>query len=301
MFWTQLMTDSERYNYEYLSRPDVCRLCWSENAEKDIDSSENSENITDYLVTEIIKYFLQIDINEMSNNKVCENCYNEIKRFHSFKTFCQDTDAKLKIIIEKGPSEPKIEEIPSNTPKTEDVNDESDKIDAFDTYFDDTLAYEEAEMEKNEAEVIKYTPPKRSQTYCRVCRIELETKEKQLEHNAVDHGIESDGTKTMFRCFGCDKRFRTRQSRISHEINFCKGLKDGYKCNVCDRFLPGRRMYEYHMADHKHNIIIKLPDEMFKCNKCSEIFKTKELWKKHNMTEHIPGNRFVCDVRILIF
>ncbi|XP_026746990.1 zinc finger protein 260-like isoform X1 [Trichoplusia ni] len=299
MFWTKIMTDSELYNYEYLSRPDVCRLCWSENAEQIIGTTENSENLSEYFLVEIIKYFLQIEIDEMVHNKVCDNCYNEIKRFHSFKTFCQETDAKLRSILQKGRSESEINELSSNTVKTEDINDELDKIDEIDNYLDDTLAYDEAEAEKplktSKTKSIKYVTPKRSPTYCRVCRLDLETIEKLSQHNSEHHGIETDGTRTMFRCFGCEKRFRTRQSRISHEIHFCKGLKDGYKCNICERFLPRRRMYEQHMGDHRNNITPKLPEEIFKCSKCTEIFKTKELWKNH-MVGHTPGNKFVCDI-----
>ncbi|CAH0599443.1 unnamed protein product [Chrysodeixis includens] len=296
MFWTQIMTDHERYNYEYLSRPDVCRLCWSENAENEIGTSENNKNLSDCLRVETLKYFLQIDIDETLQNRVCENCHNEIKRFYSFKVFCQETDAKLKSILEKGRSEAKIAELVSDTVKAEDINEEYDKIDEIEPYLDDPLADEKTDTEKTiKTKRKKCIPPKHSETYCVACRLELETKEKLSEHNSVHHGIETDGAKTLFRCFGCKKTFRSQQSRISHELHFCKLLNEGYKCNICNRFLLRRRMYELHMGNHRNNITPELPEDIFKCSKCSEIFKTKELWKSH-MVAHTPGNKFVCDI-----
>lgn len=302
MFWRQISTDSELFNYEYFSQEDVCRLCWNKNADIEI-LVKLSENSTEYLLADVIKDYLQIEVDDVHLNKVCDNCYNEIKRFYSYKTFCHDTDAKLRIILQNGFEELKMRDISSDAIKTEDFGESYDKTDVIDNYFDEALDYEdtikpEEKKLKTNPKVRKKYLQKRSPNYCNICCLDLVSKENFTHHNSELHGIENEGT--LFKCFGCEKRFKSRKTRISHEVNFCKGLKDGYKCSICERFLPKRCMYEYHMRDHRHNTLTELPEHIFKCGKCVKLFKTKELLKNH-MAEHGKEKNFVCDVGIVCF
>lgn len=293
MFWCQISTDSELYNYEYFSQEDVCRLCWSRNADTEL-LHKLSENSTETCVADIIKDCLHIEVDDIHLNKVCENCYNEVKRCYFYKTFCQETDGKLRNILQKAFEESKIKDLTSDVIKSEDIDEVYEEIN---TYFDDNIDFEVPEEKKikTNSKLRKKYLHKRSPTYCNICCLDLETIESLSHHNAELHGIENNGT--LFKCFGCEKRFKSRKTRISHEVNFCKGLKDGYKCTICDRYLPKRCMYEYHMRDHRHNTLTELPEHIFKCGKCIKLFKTKELLKLH-MTEHGTEKNFVCDVSI---
>ncbi|CAH2987595.1 unnamed protein product [Chilo suppressalis] len=133
---------------------------------------------------------------------------------------------------------------------------------------------------------------KRSPTYCNICRSDLGSKENLVSHNASNHGIEEGN---LFKCFGCEKRFRTRKARLSHEINFCKGLKEGYKCVKCNRFLPRRNMYEAHMRDHRERPEVKLPEKIFQCFKCYKLFKTKSCLTEHMAEHESLKKNYVCE------
>lgn len=296
MHWCEISVDSELYNYEYFSHDNICRLCWSKNAEIEIlQKVQIQEKSTDTYLADTIKNCLHIEVDDIHLNKICGNCFNEIKRFYFYKTFCQETDAKLREILQKGFEESKVNDLSCDLIKNEDLDEVYEEMD---TYFDNS-EYDEPETEKKiktNSKLRKTYLKKRTPTYCNMCCIDLETIENLSNHNSEMHGIENNGT--LFKCFGCEKRFKSRKTRISHETNFCKGLKDGYKCTICDRYLPKRCMYEYHMRDHRHNILTELPEHIFKCSKCIKLFKTKELLKLHNMTEHGKEKNFVCDVRI---
>ncbi|CAH0756796.1 unnamed protein product [Diatraea saccharalis] len=134
--------------------------------------------------------------------------------------------------------------------------------------------------------------PKRSPTYCNICCLDLETKEQLAVHNATHHGIEGGN---LFKCFGCEKRFKTRKARLAHEVNFCKGLKEGYKCIKCDRFLPKRSMYEAHMRDHREHLEVELPENIFQCAKCYKLFKTKLCLTEHMAEHEALKKNYVCE------
>lgn len=290
MHWTHIYPENELYNYEYFSQDDVCRLCWNKNANTDI-FLKISEYTTEMCLSDIIKDCLSIEVDNNHLNKICNDCLCEIKRFHYYKLFCQETDAKLKIVLEKHSlttSDTSVEI------KIEDIE-ENYENNTIDTYLEDDLVFEQPETIKQRQPTTKVRKKylhKRSPTYCNICCVDLNTQEGLSTHNAELHGIEANGT--LFKCFGCEKRFKSRKSRISHEVNFCKGLKDGYKCNLCDRYLPKRCMYEFHMRDHRHNTLTELPEHIFKCGKCLKLFKTKELLTLH-MLEHGKEKNFVCD------
>ncbi|KAL4714753.1 hypothetical protein ACJJTC_002612 [Scirpophaga incertulas] len=136
----------------------------------------------------------------------------------------------------------------------------------------------------------KYPKYKRkvSDTYCYACRADFGSKNELATHNLL-HGIEGN----LFKCFGCERKFTTRKLRHNHEP-YCKGLKDGYKCEVCNIFLPLRITYESHMTHHRNNLSIKLPDNLFKCTKCLMSFKSKLLLSEHSVTHNVR-RRFICE------
>ncbi|GBP38219.1 Protein suppressor of hairy wing [Eumeta japonica] len=128
-------------------------------------------------------------------------------------------------------------------------------------------------------------------TYCNLCRTNLENTENLSEHKKKFHGIDNG----VFTCFGCDKNFKSARTRLDHELQYCKKLKDGYECSICKRYLPIRRTYEAHMRAHRENATIDLPEKLFKCRVCEERFKTRTLLQQHT-TEHRKKPNYVCEV-----
>lgn len=299
MYWDNIVIESDIYAYEYFLQKDICRLCWSKNANIEI-FEENFENNSQKHIIDIIKDCLQIELLNVDPKKLCESCSNEVNRFYSFKRFCNETDNKLKEILLKGLEELQNKRIDVNTVKDE-VVDVDFNFDGLGPFIEDTA---DCSDDCNVNTLISHAKfrqkysHKRTPTYCNLCCLELGTKEKLSLHNSEFHGCENDGT--VFKCFGCEKRFRNKKLRTSHEHNFCKQLRDGYKCNICDRYLPKRCMYEYHMRDHLHNTLTELPELIFKCRKCVSTFKSKELLKDH-MSEHEKSKNFICDICGRIF
>ncbi|XP_075989492.1 uncharacterized protein LOC142985290 [Anticarsia gemmatalis] len=297
MHWQEVVIDDDVYTYDYFLQDDVCRLCWNRNAVTDL-FQEFIENDEETLVADVIKDFLDIDLSNMNPSKLCESCCNEIKRFYSYKKFCRESDEKLREILSKGPYELKIKELDLISVKDEVIDEDFDKSDDF---LDETTAYE-PEIEKaiiTHSKFRKKYSQRRSSTSCDICCIDLKSKEVLSAHNSELHGIENGGT--QFKCYGCEKRFKSKKRRLSHEVNFCKGLKDGYKCNFCDRYLPKRCIYERHLRDHRHNTLTELPEHLFKCSKCEKRFKTNELLNAHVLSEHSKEKKYVCDVCGRIF
>ncbi|CAB3222487.1 unnamed protein product [Arctia plantaginis] len=296
MYWTLITTDNSIYTYEYFLQGDVCRLCWNKNIIE--ENEESFEKPAEVSFAEIIKECLDIEVESISPNRLCKNCCNEVKRFYSFKNFCRESNRKLQEILCKGSSEVKRGDLELSAVKDEVVDVNFDKIDEFP---DNDVEFQDASLNKiakPNSKLRKKYLYKHSPTYCNICCLDLHSKEELSSHNIEFHGIENEGT--LFKCFGCEKRFKSKKTRISHEVNFCKGLKDGYKCNICNRYLPKRCMYEFHMRDHRHNTLTELPEHIFKCCKCLKLFKTNELLKIH-MLEHGKEKNFVCDTCGRIF
>lgn len=291
MSWRHILLNHEQYNFQYFSKTDnVCRICWSQNANREISKiSGNTPESADF---DKITYVLDIDLNQFDHlNKICDGCTNEIDNFYEFKIFCRSTELKLREILKTG-CDTEQTEVKLEFPDLDLTKNES--VDNF--FEEETVLHEPAKIIKKVKN--KKKKDAKSLTYCDICCIEFENKQRLSCHNSESHGIEENGD--AFKCFGCEKRFRTLKARLCHEIKFCKGLKDGYKCNICERYLPKRRTYEIHMRDHLHNTSIKLPEDMFKCRKCSKLFKTKEFLNKHYVSEHEDSKKnFVCDVSYL--
>lgn len=296
------ITNSDLYNYEYFLQNDVCRLCWSKNADRQISPkfSTNSDDINTGITYKIQECLgLDMDLENCPKN-ACNNCFIKVENFYDFKTFCRETDRKLREIIgnqisieiEATPCDVKLEKI-DDFPNFDIFESKTESLDGF---LDCLQSDSETEMKNQKTKKVKVRnkkyQTKRSPTYCNICRKDFESTEMFTQHNSEAHGIEDNG---QFKCFGCEKRFKSRRRRLGHEINFCKGLKDGYRCSICDRFLPKRGMYEAHMRDHRDNVAVVLPEDIFKCKKCNELFKTKNSLKSH-MVVHETQKNFVCEV-----
>ncbi|XP_047541945.1 zinc finger protein 816-like [Vanessa atalanta] len=284
------LLNSGVYSYDYFQQDDVCRFCFSRNAFTEIIelSSENNFNTIKTDLVEKILDCLNIDLSHCIHpNKACDECCKQINKFHFFKKFCQETDRKLREILNNNKSD-KCENI-----KLEKDNGEIENDSLHDLY--DDLNSDDCESKhanKAKIKVWKYKP-KRTPTYCNMCMVDCENADEFKSHNFKYHGIDNDGS---YKCFGCEKKFKNRKSRSSHEIHFCKGLKDGYKCNICNRYLPKRGMFEAHMRDHRENVPIQLPEEIFYCQKCDKLFKTMENLKGHIELEHDTDKKqYVCE------
>ncbi|XP_063632174.1 zinc finger protein OZF-like isoform X1 [Cydia splendana] len=284
------------YNHEYFLLEDVCRLCWKRNATQEL-LCKSEDNETEYSIPlfDQIRDCLDIILtHECRPNKVCTGCSDEVKRFYEFKKFCLETDKKLREILQ---NYVKIAEKSSNNSECyikveNELPTGVEQDESFDDFLESLQQSDSSENVNKQKKVkLKQTyKPKRSPTYCNICRLDFKTVEQFSLHNSQNHGIEGN----FYKCFGCEKRFKSRKTRIGHEINFCKGLKDGYRCTLCDRCLPKRRTYEAHMRDHRENVAIELPEELFKCKKCCISFKTREGLKEH-VAEHETAKKYVCE------
>lgn len=289
--------DSDLFSAEYFLQDDVCRLCWNKNAYRNISQELSEDEATNNELAEKIQECLNIDLSQKSYpNKVCNNCSLQIENFHEFKIFCKETDRRLqniaKIQIEELTCDVKLEKLQDLST----IELELGKTESFDGFLDTLQSDNEEIVTEKKGKLKNKYKPKRCPTFCNICLVDYENKETFIKHNIESHGVEDNGE--TFKCFGCEKRFKSRKTRLGHELNFCKGLKDGYKCPLCERYLPKRRTYEAHMRDHRNNVTVKLPEDIFKCKKCFELFKTKESLKKHAAVHETDKKNFVCEVRV---
>ncbi|KAM3957341.1 uncharacterized protein ACR2FA_008518 [Aphomia sociella] len=299
-----LLDDSDLYTYEYFLQPDICRLCWCRNAEKGIsrDGKSTKQSFVKKELVDKIKDCL--DLNLCDNNyypkNICSNCHTKIEKFHEFKMLCQEKDRKLRDIYKRKLNKEVGLQARVKVEKIEDILEDLDLMISATLHSDENdYQHSENDIDNTEETVIKIKKkkyiPKRSSTYCNICRLDFKSVDGLNRHNADSHGIEAESS--IFKCFGCERRFKNRKTRLGHEINFCKGLKDGYKCSLCGRFLPKRRMYESHMRDHRHNPndSIELPEDIFECAKCSQCFKTREHLKNHSSVHDGDKKNFICE------
>lgn len=303
------LLDDDLYTYEYFLQEDICRFCWNRNADQEISSKTKEKDLEKkhalfYKIQECLNINLCEEIWPNYPNKACVDCCTKIVNFNNFKLFCQQTERKLCEIFKNHNNNTTAEvEVPTASVKIENIDEfpnlDLTKTDSFDSFLDslqnsdqDYKSQEEYKPNKKTLKSSKYKH-KRTSTYCNICHTDLKTKENFQIHNSQSHGVEN---KDQFKCFGCEKRFKSRKTRLGHEINFCKGLKDGYKCDVCLRFLPKRRMFEAHMKDHRENENVELPDDLFKCIRCFKLFKSKEKLKCHMIEHDGEKKNFVCEV-----
>lgn len=305
------LLDDDLYTYEYFLQEDVCRFCWNRNADQEISSKTKGNDVEMKNVLYCkIQECLNIDLCDENwphyPKKACIDCCTKIENFHNFKHFCHETDKRLYEIFKNHNNNITTElQVPNSNVKIEKIdqypNLNLSRSDSFDSFLDslqnsdhDHMTQEDYKPIKKNLKTSKYKH-KRTSTYCNICHTDLKSEENFGIHNSKSHGVEN---KDQFKCFGCEKRFKSRKTRLGHEINFCKGLKDGYKCEVCLRFLPKRRMYEAHMKDHRENENVELPDDLFKCIKCFKLFKSKEKLKCHMIVHDGEKKNFVCEVSL---
>ncbi|XP_041988902.1 zinc finger protein 26-like [Aricia agestis] len=270
------------YNYEYFQQADVCRLCWNKNAITDL-FNKNLKNTSVTNLADKIKQCLEIEISEdLFPKKLCAYCCQQVEKFYVFKVVCQETDKKLQEIVQMY--------LESSVVKSETIpNEEEHKLfTEFESAEPNSDSTDDDIKPKNRIKINRY---KRTPTYCNICRKDLEDASNFIKHNSEHHGIENG----LFKCFGCEKMFKNRKARLSHEHHFCKGLTDGYKCASCGRFLPSRRHYETHMRDHRDNVSVDLPEDIFKCKHCFKLFKSKDELNKHILEHGVGKKNFVCE------
>ncbi|XP_059044898.1 zinc finger protein 558-like [Achroia grisella] len=301
-----LSKTSDLYTYEYFLQENICRFCWRPEADREIISVESAkESVVKNELVDKIRDCLDLDLyDDNYPKKTCTTCCSKIENFYEFKISCREKDIKLRDIfknkinrtlpLEKCVKVEKIEDISNLELENNQLNGEFLNLQQSDGESNYEPSENEIELNLVKVKRKKYKP-KRSPTYCNICRVDFETTDKLNIHNAESHGIEEKSG--LFKCFGCEKRFKSRKTRLGHEINFCKGLKDGYKCGMCTRFLPKRRMYESHMRDHRHNpnASVELPEDIFECAKCLQCFKTRECLKTHLSEHDADKKHFVCE------
>ncbi|XP_072941326.1 uncharacterized protein [Epargyreus clarus] len=259
-------------SYEYFLQGDVCRLCWKKNSYTEIVNNTINLNGVKIEVVDIIKDCLNLELCDNYPNRICDQCFELLKKFYTFKTFCKDADCKLRDILNKGLTDVK------NEVKNE-----------FDTDFDDKDTNSKTKKFKAKLKGKK----SKSENYCFICCSQFDDTTNFKNHNSECHGIENG----LYKCFGCEKRFKNTRTRTSHETNFCKALKEGYKCPICSRFLPVRKLYEAHMRYHagKESDVVESSENIFKCRKCDASYKTKDDLKDHMSTHDSIDNHFVCE------
>lgn len=286
LYWG-VIVDPPVHTYEYFRRDDVCRFCWKNETclpHHDLFKVDMMEKIIECIAIDLSRYDRP--------NKVCNECKDLVDNFYKFKKLCHEAEEKLCEILSNN------ESVPDNieTVKIEKEHAGSNSTDCDFDFFE--CSGGETEVLRGKEAKLKPKPylrkSKRTATYCNICRLDLENAENFDSHNSEFHGIEKTG---QYKCFGCEKLFKNRKTRLGHELNFCKGLKDGYKCDACGRFLPRRGMYEAHMRDHRTKGEVNLPEELFKCVKCDLLFKTKKLLDEHIVGHKSDTKKYVCEVQ----
>ncbi|CAG4959122.1 unnamed protein product [Colias eurytheme] len=278
---------SQLFNRDYFMRDDVCRFCWSKNSFNSLHSELSESEIN---ISEKIKDCLEIDLSLTENpNKLCQLCFNKVVMFYDFKKFCQESDQRLREIINEEHSHSKIEigirvkEFAKEFDDSKDfIENLTDSIEENDDLID-AVVYEYVE------DKITKRTKRRSPTYCNICCFELYNEDDLRKHKSENHGIENG----FYKCFGCEKTFKNLKLRLGHEINFCKGLKNGYKCVICSKYLPTRRAFEQHRRDHRRNIVKEIPQDIFKCVHCDKFFDNRDTLKVH-LKEHVK-KCYICE------
>ncbi|XP_013184279.2 gastrula zinc finger protein XlCGF46.1 [Amyelois transitella] len=292
--------NTDIYSYEYFLQEDVCRLCWCKKAERELMwKIINTQSLTKDALFDKIQDCLDVDLTQLFfPNRACLSCCDKIEKFYDFKTECKEKDRKLHQIIKQKndnlDSVVKIEKVEFSNlefTKTDLIDDVENFLDCFNSEKNSDVdsMCQNSSSERPKIKKANYRQ-KKSPTYCKKCRFDLRTKDEFSKHNEKCHGIEVNG---FYKCFGCEKRFKSGKTRRAHEVTFCKGLKDGYKCYLCERFLPSRSIYDVHLRDHRESSFVNLPEHLFRCSKCSQLFKTKECLRAHVAEQ--CAKKFVCE------
>lgn len=296
MSWRTVELSNDLYTYEYFLAENVCRLCWCQNGLKEITSRPSEDVETNVTIAEMIHECIGIDLSiNPRPTKICFSCLNEVENFCDFRSFCFATQSKLYDKLQIG-SQEQVEPDQTNDESklhdyTHDSNGFSDlEYSAINNLFED-LNNESVTVETLPVLKRKKRKKIKPETYCAQCKTDLGSQDMLTQHNADIHAIE----KSLFKCFGCDRVFKNRKGCLRHETEFCKALKNGYKCNICGKFLQKRVTLEIHLRAHREDDV-DLPLEEFQCKKCVKQFVSMELLNEHMTVHKTDTNNWVCDV-----
>lgn len=298
--------DNALYSLDYFLQEDVCRLCWKRGAKRDIYSKPNEkchENVNNTL-SDTIQDCLHLDLSTRTvPGKLCNMCLETIENFSNFKTFCHETDRRLLKIFKNYDFKPPLPINPEEIRvKTENIDEKpaQPNPNSLDDFLDSLRPSDHSSDDEKPLESLKRLKTTKTKTkitnknlYCNICKTEFETAETFTKHNADDHGFENG----FYKCFGCEKKCSTRRGRNGHETQFCKNLRNGYKCAKCDIYLPSRGSYEKHMKCHREKDSSMLLEVTAKCRKCPLTFRTKEDLVTHVKEAHSGvKKKYVCEV-----
>ncbi|KOB79340.1 Uncharacterized protein OBRU01_00548, partial [Operophtera brumata] len=289
MSWKTVTLNSDIYTYEYFLTEYVCRICWCQ--EITSDTPEDVE--TDVTIAEKLFECIGVELTiHPRPAKICLSCRNEVENINEFRSFCLTTQRKLYDILQRGPQN----QTKPDTNLIEDYNpSESNEFDlelanSLENLFED-LNNESDGREEPLAKKPKKIKKLRSETYCTSCKTDLVSQDSFIQHNIDIHSLENG----LYKCFGCERVFKHRKRCLRHETEYCKALKKGYKCGICQKFLQSRGSFEKHLRAHKENKNLDLPEELFNCRKCIKQFISMDLLNEHRTIHEKDKNNWVCD------
>lgn len=304
MSWKTVELTSDLYTYDYFLTEYPCRLCWCQNGVKEISSRTSGDAETNTTIAEMIYACIGVDLSISPRpTKICGNCWSEVQNFSEFRSFCHTTQSKLYDILRVGSQN---QELGQNNGRGESIEDYTASDDngfsdlevlelaAINTLFEDLNNKSDGKVEEPQPKRPRKIKKVRSDTYCSQCKTDLGSQDLFTQHNTNIHGYQN----SLYKCFGCERAFKHRKCCIRHETENCKVLKNGYKCDICGKFLQKRRSFEIHLRAHQEDNV-ELPGELFKCKKCVKKFISMELLNEHVTIHERDKKNWVCDVSSL--
>ncbi|XP_047518294.1 zinc finger protein OZF-like isoform X1 [Pieris napi] len=275
---------------EYFMQEDFCQLCL-------FKIGTGALQITQ-CITEKIKECLDLDFTEEFPNRICKVCEIKIKQFYDFKQTCQDSYRKFRDFLANKPIkiESHQDDDSDNTHFEEELSSEPEikpiVIETMPIAIETEPIVNDTKLNvKDTKQVKKRIRKKRSDSWCYVCLIDFKTSEYLNKHREEHH----ENSITLYKCLGCEKGFRNRRLCLSHERLFCRELKNGYKCNICNILLPTRRKYENHDQQHKSNVKVEAVEyDVFQCDLCRLRFGNEGKLINH-LKKHDNPTRYVCE------
>ncbi|XP_045530406.1 zinc finger protein 714-like isoform X4 [Pieris brassicae] len=264
-------------SFEYLIQDDFCQLCLLKIGALQITQC----------VTEKIKECLDLDFTEDFPNRICKVCEIKINQFYDFKKTCQDSYRKFReFLANKLIKLESYQKDDSDNTHFKEVSSEPEvKPTVIETI---PIAIENEALVNDTKPIVKDT----KQVKTRIRKKRSDSAAEYLNKHREEH---HENSITLYKCLGCEKGFRNRRLCLSHERLFCRELKNGYKCNICNILLPTRRKYENHDQQHKSNVNVEaVEDNIFKCDLCHLRFGNEGNLIKH-LKKHNNPKRYECE------